>query len=132
MKPDLDALLDHPPRLAVLVPVILAVLGVVLVLLLSGCAAPRSNENKLLPEVRSALSEPAQSKPAPLPPAVANALVPPADLSLPSLNGKTATVGADGWFYLTITLQANEQGSACAQTTDWWGLTSNVAQSTVG
>jgi MSHA biogenesis protein MshL len=90
MKPDLDALLDHPPRLAVLVPVILAVLGVVLVLLLSGCAAPRSNENKLLPEVRAALSEPTQSKPAPLPPAVANALVPPADLSMPSLNGKTA------------------------------------------
>jgi MSHA biogenesis protein MshL len=90
MKPDLDTLLEDPPRFAVLAPMTLALLGVVCVLLLAGCAAPRSSENNLLPEVRAALSEPAQSKPAPLPAAVANALVPPADLSLPSLNGKTA------------------------------------------
>jgi len=86
---DLDSILEDPPRYLWLAPWTLALLGVVLVLLLTGCASPRSDERTLLPEVRSALSEPAHSKPAPLPPAVANALVPPADLSLPSLNGKT-------------------------------------------
>src|SRR5882672_11747642 len=86
---DLDSILEDPPRYLWLAPWTLALLGVVLVLLLTGCASPRSDERTLLPEVRAALSEPAQSKPAPLPPAVANALVPPADLSLPSLNGKT-------------------------------------------
>jgi MSHA biogenesis protein MshL len=89
MKPDLDALLDDPPAIALLAPWTLALLGVVLLLLLVGCASPRKSE-PLLPEVRAALSEPAQAKPAPLPAAVANALLPPADLSLPSLNGKTA------------------------------------------
>jgi MSHA biogenesis protein MshL len=89
MKPDLDALLEDPPRFALLAPWTLALVGVVCVLLLTGCASPRRNEQTLLPEVRAALAEPAQAKPAPLPPAVANALVPPADLSLPSLNGKT-------------------------------------------
>ena len=90
MRPDLDALLEDPPRLALRAPWTLALVGVVCVLLLTACAATRDSERVLLPEVRAALSEPAQSKPAPLPPAVANALVPPADLSLPSLNGKTA------------------------------------------
>ncbi|HUL68305.1 MAG TPA: pilus (MSHA type) biogenesis protein MshL [Burkholderiaceae bacterium] len=90
MKQDLDALLEDPPAVTLLAPWCLALLGVMFTLLLAGCATPRSNESTLLPEVRSALSEPAQTKPAPLPPAVANALVPPADLSLPSLNGKTA------------------------------------------
>ena len=86
----LDALLEDPPRFAWLAPSPLALLGVVLLLLLTGCTSPRSGERMLLPEVRAALSEPAQVRPAPLPPALANALVPPADLSLPSLNGKTA------------------------------------------
>ena len=90
MKQDLDALLEDPPAVTLLAPWCLALLGVMFTLLLAACATPRSNESTLLPEVRSALSEPAQTKPAPLPPAVANALVPPADLSLPSLNGKTA------------------------------------------
>jgi MSHA biogenesis protein MshL len=90
MRSDLDALLEDPPRFAWFAPWPLALFGVVTILLLTGCASPRSGERALLPEVRAALSEPAQSRPAPLPPAVANALVPPADLSLPSLNGKTA------------------------------------------
>ncbi|HTT10659.1 MAG TPA: pilus (MSHA type) biogenesis protein MshL [Burkholderiaceae bacterium] len=91
MKPDLDALLEDPPAIALVAPWTLVLLGVILALLLTGCATPpRSNENALMPEVRAALSEPAQPKPAPLPPAVANALVPPADLSLPALNGRTA------------------------------------------
>jgi MSHA biogenesis protein MshL len=89
MKPDLDALLDDPPRFAFVAPWTLVLLGVIVVLLLAGCAMSRKSE-PLLPEVRAALSEPAQTRPAPLPPAVANALVPPADLSLPSLNGKTS------------------------------------------
>jgi MSHA biogenesis protein MshL len=90
MKSDLEALFEDPPAAALIAPWTLVLLGVMLALLLSGCATPRSSDSALLPEVRTALSEPAQPKPAPLPPAVANALVPPADLSLPSLNGKTA------------------------------------------
>jgi len=90
MKPDLKRLLDDPPAAALLAPWTLAVLGVVLCLLLIGCATPHKPADPLLPEVRAAMTEPAQTRPAPLPPALANALVPPADLSLPSLNGKTA------------------------------------------
>jgi MSHA biogenesis protein MshL len=56
---------------------------------LAGCAAPRGDRT-LLPEARAALTEAATAKTAALPPAVANALVPPADLSLPPLNGRTA------------------------------------------
>jgi hypothetical protein len=44
---------------------------------------------------------------------------------LPSLAGYTATVRSDGWFYLTVELPDGEQGTASAQTTDWWGLDSN-------
>ena len=83
-------MLEDPPRFAFAVPLMLAVLGVLLVLLLTGCATQRAADRSVLPEVRAALSEPSQPKPAPLPPAVANALVPPADLSMPSLNGKTS------------------------------------------
>lgn len=50
---------------------------------------------------------------------------------LPSLANRTATVGANGWFYLTIALQEGEEGTATAETTDWWGLDSNEAQTTV-
>src|SRR5262245_977187 len=89
MKSDLDALLEDPPTIALFAPWMLVMFGVMIVLLLTGCATPRREQSTLLPEVRAALSEPAQPKPAPLPPAVANALVPPADLSLPPLNGKT-------------------------------------------
>jgi MSHA biogenesis protein MshL len=90
MKSHLEALFEDPPAAALIAPWTLVLLGVMLALMLSGCATQRSSENALIPEVRTALSEPALPKPAPLPPAVANALVPPADLSLPSLNGKTA------------------------------------------
>jgi hypothetical protein len=51
--------------------------------------------------------------------------------NLPSLVGVTTTVGANGWFSISITLQNGEQGVATAQTTDWWGLNSNVAQALV-
>jgi MSHA biogenesis protein MshL len=58
-------------------------------LLLSGCGSvPLAHEPALLPEVRNALAEPAQTRPPALPSAVAQALVPPADLTLPALNGK--------------------------------------------
>jgi hypothetical protein len=43
------------------------------------------------------------------------------------LSGQTATVGADGTFCVTVQLAAGVQGDATAQTTDWWGLNSNVA-----
>ena len=46
---------------------------------------------------------------------------------LPSLVGRTVTVDSTGWFHLTIELQDGEQGTASAQTTDWWGLNSNLA-----
>lgn len=39
----------------------------------------------------------------------------------------TATVGADGWFSVTVQLAENITGTATAKTTDWWGLDSNVA-----
>lgn len=66
-----------------------AAYALVAALALAGCASPRA-DRELLPEARAALAEPSKPKPAALPPAVANALVPPADLSLPPLNGRTA------------------------------------------
>ena len=50
---------------------------------------------------------------------------------LPSLQGKTAVVAADGTFSLTVILANGEQGTATAQTTDWWGQDSNQAWMTV-
>jgi hypothetical protein len=46
---------------------------------------------------------------------------------LPSLVGKTATVNANGTFSLTVELLAGEEGTATAQTCDWWGQASNEA-----
>jgi hypothetical protein len=46
---------------------------------------------------------------------------------LPSLKGVTATVNSNGWFSITIKLQPGEDGTATAQTTDWWGKVSNTA-----
>lgn len=46
---------------------------------------------------------------------------------LSSLEGKTATVQANGTFSLSVQLQPNEEGNALAETTDWWGLVSNEA-----
>jgi hypothetical protein len=46
---------------------------------------------------------------------------------LPSLNGKTTTVQANGTFSLTVQLGAKENGGATAQTVDTGGLPSNVA-----
>lgn len=48
--------------------------------------------------------------------------------NLPSLEGKTATVAANGTYSLTVELAQGEEGTACAQLTDWWGLGSNVAE----
>jgi hypothetical protein len=50
---------------------------------------------------------------------------------LPSLNGVTATVNSQGWFSITVRLQAGESGTATAQTNDWWGMASNTAWTTV-
>ncbi len=49
-----------------------------------------------------------------------------------SLSGQTTTVGSDGSFALSVPLQAGQVGTATAQTTDWWGLVSNVAQAAAG
>jgi hypothetical protein len=50
---------------------------------------------------------------------------------LPSLDGVTATVGSDGWWEVTRTLNAGETGTVTAITTDWWGLDSNLAMTSV-
>jgi MSHA biogenesis protein MshL len=61
------------------------------VLLLAGCATapaappPGQPQRTLLPEVRAAMTEAATPRPATLPPSVAQALVPKADLSMPAL-----------------------------------------------
>src|SRR5207302_904100 len=39
---------------------------------------------------------------------------------LSSLMGESTTVGSNGWFYLTVQLQPNEQGTATADVLDWW------------
>jgi MSHA biogenesis protein MshL len=83
----------HEPtthRFAWLAPFALAGLAVLATLFLAGCAtgmsSPRAlGQPPLLPEVREALSTPSTGKPAALPPSVAQALVPPADLALPPL-----------------------------------------------
>ena len=46
---------------------------------------------------------------------------------MPSLNGVTVVTDANGDFSVTLQLQDGEGGTATAQTTDWWGLDSNVA-----
>jgi hypothetical protein len=47
---------------------------------------------------------------------------------LSSLQGQTTDVQGDGTFQLTIRLQNGEEGLATAQTTDWQGRDSNLAQ----
>jgi hypothetical protein len=47
---------------------------------------------------------------------------------LPSLKDQTTAVNADGTFRLPIRLQNGEEGMATAQTTDWDGQASNIAQ----
>lgn len=47
---------------------------------------------------------------------------------IPSLQGVTATVLSDGSFSVVIELDPGESGTVSAITTDWWGLTSNIAQ----
>jgi hypothetical protein len=47
---------------------------------------------------------------------------------LPSLANARTTVESNGWFYLVVTLTAGESGTVWCQTTDWWGLNSNVAE----
>lgn len=46
-----------------------------------------------------------------------------------SLQGKSVAVKADGTFEFTVQLNGttSDNGTATAQTTDWWGLTSNLA-----
>jgi hypothetical protein len=48
---------------------------------------------------------------------------------IPSLAGQSTTVNADGSFSLAVQLQVDgsDNGTAWAQTTNWWGLQSNVA-----
>jgi hypothetical protein len=42
------------------------------------------------------------------------------------LAGYTATVDAYGYFYIMVQMQPGAQGEVTAQTTDWWGLDSNI------
>jgi MSHA biogenesis protein MshL len=59
--------------------------------MLGGCATPDTGRHgALLPEVREALAQASAAPPAATPPALTQALVPPADLSLPALGGKSA------------------------------------------
>lgn len=41
---------------------------------------------------------------------------------VPTLDGKSATVKADGTYKLTVTLTNGDQGIAWADVADWWGL----------
>ena len=50
---------------------------------------------------------------------------------LPSLRGKSVTTADDGAFSITITLAPGETGTAGAQVTNWFGLTSDLARTTV-
>ncbi len=50
---------------------------------------------------------------------------------LPSVTGKTAVVGTDGTFSLTVQLQPGEAGDVTAQVTDWWGLMSVLVSAVV-
>jgi len=50
---------------------------------------------------------------------------------LGSLESKTAVVQADGTFSLEVEFLEGEEGTATAQTTDWWGLVSQIAESLV-
>jgi hypothetical protein len=45
---------------------------------------------------------------------------------LPSVSGLPAIVGADGRFSTTIRLNPEDHGRVTAQTTDWWGLRSDI------
>jgi hypothetical protein len=46
---------------------------------------------------------------------------------LPSLQGRTVKVQADGSFTLIVQLQPGEEGTVQATVNDWWGLASNTA-----
>ncbi len=50
---------------------------------------------------------------------------------LPSLAGRYTFANSDGWFSLTLELASGEEGIATAQTTDWWGLNSAIAETLV-
>jgi len=47
---------------------------------------------------------------------------------LPSVDGMTAVVRKNGTFRLVVHLKPGEEGTVTAQTTDWWGQDSNIAQ----
>lgn len=49
--------------------------------------------------------------------------------ALVSLQNQTDQVEGDGWFHFRIQLNGtqSDEGTATAQVTDWWGLTSNIA-----
>lgn len=81
---------DTKPRstLSWLAPWWLAALAVLATVLLSACGTPqKKDERALLPEIRDAMTA-TPARPAPVPPSVQQALVPPPDLSLPQLSAR--------------------------------------------
>lgn len=51
--------------------------------------------------------------------------------SIAALDGVDVTVSSDGWFRYTVQLQAGDSGELSAITTDWWGVQSATATTTI-
>lgn len=43
-----------------------------------------------------------------------------------AMQGKTCTVGANGWFSITVQIAPSDLGTVSASATDWWGIPSDV------
>lgn len=51
--------------------------------------------------------------------------------TITALNNINVTVGSDGWFTYTVQLQEGTTGAISALTTDWWGVGSNTANTSI-
>ena len=51
--------------------------------------------------------------------------------TITQVNGRTATVGSDGWFELDVIIMPNTHGVIEVDTADWWGEDSNTASTTI-
>jgi hypothetical protein len=43
-----------------------------------------------------------------------------------AMQGKTCTVGVNGWFSITVQIPPSDLGTVSAVATDWWGIPSDV------